>query len=215
MALTALDYKKAVRRKLGLGDTDTTALPDDDTLAAINDALKVISMEWEWYWLFATATASTVAGTATIAAPAGYLRTISLDIGGDIMVERTFAELFSYETTSGTPSIFALAGANLRLWPTPSAVQTYTLYYYRSEPALTLDADTPLLPDAYSPWLVAEAALALALRTNSTDKYSILQEEVAGWRRRAVGDMKRKRNAAPRRIGRTKESVWSAPWSRV
>lgn len=209
MALTALDYKKAVRRTLGLGDTDTTALPDDDTLAAINDGLKAISMEWEWYWLFTTVTGSTVAGTATIAAPAGYLRTVSFDIGGNIMTERTFAELYGRETTSGEAMEFALAGANLHLWPTPEAVVAYSLTYYRSEPALTLDADTPLLPDAYSPWLVAEAALRLALRTNSTDKYTILQEEVSAWRRRAVGDVKRKRNAAPRRIGRTRSDTWS------
>lgn len=210
MALTALDYQKHVRATLGLGELDTAALPADDVLRALNDGLKAISLEWEWHWLFATATGTTTANQPSIAAPAGYLRAVSFDIGGRIMVERTYADLNSLDTTAGLPEGFALAGGNLRLWPTPKASESYTIVYYRSEPALTGDASTPLLPDAYSPWLVAEAALRLALRTNSADKYAVLQAEVAGWRNRAVGDMKRKRNAAPRRIGRSKSPTWNS-----
>lgn len=210
MALTSLDYQKAVRATLGLAELDTAALPVDDVLRALNDGLKAISLEWEWHWLFATTSGTTTASNPSVVAPEGYLRAVSFQIGDRIVVERTYADLNSLSTTEGLPEGFALAGGNLRIWPTPSEAEAYTLVYYRSEPGLLNDEDTPLLPDAYSPWLVAEAALRLALRTNSVDKYAVLQAEVAGWRSRAVGDMKRKRNAAPRRIGRTKSPTWNS-----
>ena len=210
MALTSLDYQKQVRGTLGLAELDTAALPVVDVLRALNNGLKVISAEWEWYWLFASTTGTATAGVATIAAPEGYRRAISFTVGETVVAERTYSELLAYDDTAGDPAAFALAGPNLYLWPPPAESQTYSLVYLRSEPTLLNDEDTPLLPDAYSPWLVAEAALQLSLRTNSVDKYAVLQAEVAAWRGRAVGDEKRKRNAASRRIGRTKSPTWNS-----
>jgi hypothetical protein len=202
--VNALEYQRAVRATLGLGENDTAALPADDVLRALNDGLKAISMEWEWYWLFRTASGTTVADTPTVAAPAGYLRTVSFKLGDRVLTERTFADLADNQDRTGSAAHFALAGPNFYLWPTPKEAEAFTHVYYGTEPALATDTDVPLLPVAYSPWLVAEAALKLALRTNSVDKYAILQAEASAWRSRAVGDVKRKRNAAPRKIGRTR-----------
>lgn len=208
--MTNLEYQKAVRRTLGLAELDTAALPVAVVLSAINDALKSISAEWEWHWLFATETASTTADDNTVAIPDGYLRTIYFSIDGRAPLgERSLADLVDPDEASAEPLSFALAGANFHLWPTPATAESYTHVYFRSEPALAVDGDVPLLPDVYSPWLVAEAALRLAFRTNSPAKYAILKEEAGDWRSKAVREAKRNRNTQSHRIKRVRESIWT------
>lgn len=207
--MTLDDYRKAVRRALGLSETDTAALPDDDVTAAVNAALKAISTDHTWHWLFATATGTTTASNNLVAVPAGYRRTIYFTVGDNTpLEERPLVELLDNDETESEPISFARAGDNFQLWPTPLESESYTHVYWRHEPALVNDADTPLIPDAWSPWVVAEAGLRLPLRTNSPARYELLREEAAGWLRRAHAEAKRKANAALPRIKRTKLSVW-------
>lgn len=206
--MDALAYRKAVRRTLGLGETDTAALPDAVALAAINDALKTIAAEAEWSWLYATATGVLTVDNNTVAAPAGYVRTISFTVGEYGLTERPLYAITGITDEAADPVFFARAGDNLQLWPTPAYDDAYTHHYYSTETALVDDTDEPLIPDAYSPWVVAQAALVVPFRTNSPAKYEILREEVADWRRRAYADLRRERNAAPHGIKRTRTSIW-------
>lgn len=204
------DYTKAVRRKVGLLETDTAALPDDVVLSALNEGLKAIAADWEWHWLFATETGAVTAGDNTIPTPEGYLRTITLRTsGGPALSEQAYSSLVDAENYEGAPSAFALGGDNFYLWPMPDVDEPYEHVYYRSEPELVNPTDAPMLPDAYSPWLVAEAAMRLPLRTNSAEKYTMLVAEVNDWRKRAKDEARRNVNAQPRRIRRTRQSIWS------
>jgi hypothetical protein len=205
------DYTKAVRRKVGLLETDSTALPDDVVLEALNEGLKSIAATWEWYWLFATDTGTITSGDNTVALPEGYMRTISFSAGDPVRAinEQAYSALLDPEAREGLPTAFAVAGDNFVVWPTPNETEAYNHVYYRSEPELVDSTDEPLLPDTYSPWLVAEAALRVPFRTNSPERYQILQNDVVEWRHRAREEARRNLNAQPRKIRRTKQSIWS------
>ncbi len=207
--MNVTDYTQAVRRKVGLLETDTAALPDDVVLSALNDGLKAIAADWEWHWLFATEVGAVTAGNNTIPTPDGYLRTITLRTsGGPALGEQAYASLVDADNAQGTPESFALGGENFYLWPMPDVDEPYEHVYYRSEPELVNPGDEPMLPDSYSPWLVAEAALRVPFRTNSPEKYQTLVAEIADWRKRAKDEARRNVNAQPRRIRRTRQSIW-------
>lgn len=206
--MNSLEYQYAVRRRLGLDGLDIAALPADVVLEALNDGLKSISAEREWHWLFVKDTGSTVANVPTIAVPPDYVRSVYLSIDAKTpLEERSLRDLTGEGTLTGAPAFFASDGSNFALYPTPSEAKAFVHAYYRSEPTLVLSTDAPLMPDSYSPWLVAEAAVRLPIRVNSQDTYTILREEIAAWKKRVEDNVKR--NAQPPSIRRTKPSVWT------
>ncbi len=205
--MQAIDYARSVRRTLGLLENDTTALPASVALDAVNRAIKTVAAEAEWSWLYKTTTGTLTVDDNLVTGPADYVRAISFTVEGYPLTERPLASLSEGED-SADPVYFARAGTDFRLWPTPALADNYSLTYYRSETPLVADADAPAVPDAYSPWVVALAALLLPIRTNSPAKYEILREEVTGWRQRALADQRRERNAAPHAIRRTRPTIW-------
>lgn len=101
------------------------------------------------------ATLATVASTATVALPTDFLREYEQDgplwyldasLGEHELVKddawflrQSFLGSEDVPTT-GVPRGYALAGANIRLFPTPDAVYSLRLAYYKAEPALSADS---------------------------------------------------------------------------
>lgn len=202
------EYKTAIRRQLGLSDTDAV-VSDAVLLWALNGALQKISTDKDWPWLYTEATVNTVAGDATYALPTGYTRSAFITVdGGNPIEPSTFTGLAHDRTTTGAPYGYVIEGTDLRLYPTPDSVTPIVHAYYQSEPELTDDGDEPLLPDAYSEWAVLEAAIKVALRTNHLTRLQSLREEAAEVRRGVLDNYRRA--SAPGRIRRTRPPTW--PW---
>jgi hypothetical protein len=116
--------------------TDLTArIPDFIALAEadMNRTLRTAAQE-------TVTTLSTVAGTETVALPAGYLEGRSLTILTNPRRRLTFQSigdlLDNFASGSGVPQAYAISGATIYLGPTPDAVYSIRLVYYAQVPAL-------------------------------------------------------------------------------
>lgn len=197
-----------VRRRLGLGATDTAALADSDILPQLNVALQQISAERDWPWLYVEATGNTVADVSDITPGATWSRTVYVGVAGRNLQLAQDQDIYRYGSTpaTGQPSAYAVVGNKLRLYPTPNGVYPYTHALYQFEPTLAAGGDTPLLPDAYSGWWIDETALLLPTRVNSPERLNDIKESIASWRKRAYDQVVRTASGA--RIRRTKPSIW-------
>lgn len=197
MDLTTM--RTAVRTRIGVPSTDTFFV--DATLTdIINEALAAVATERDWPWLTTSTTFPTVAGTATYTPTSGWTKTRSLTIDGfDSMEERSLIEIRSIPTTQrGQPSIFAVSGDQIILRTVPDAVYTITHDYVKTEPALSANGDTPLMPTQFHYAVVAKASELAHLRQGSLAKAEAQKAEYAAWLVRLNDNLRR--TTAPKRI---------------
>lgn len=150
-----------------------TFLTDARVDAQINVALQQICSEHDWPWLQAEppATITTVAGTASYAVPADYLRTVALTSAttGETLSRRPLREI-RRTINQGTPSVFTIYGNKVHLRAIPSGVFTITHDYIKIEPALANGSDVALIPDLYNEGVVEFSAYLLFRATREETK---------------------------------------------
>jgi hypothetical protein len=200
------EYREAVRLAVGLAPQDAV-LTDETCLWALNGALSTIATDKDWPWHYTEEAAATVEDQPTIPLPANHTRTVFIVVDeNEPLQTSTHIELSYDRETTGVPRAYAAEANDIRLWPIPDDAYDVIHAFYRSEPALLADTDTPLLPDAYSERLVLEAAIKVAVRTNNLSRLTTLREALDVVRK-SMGDNYVRMNK-PGRILRTKESVW-------
>ena len=132
--------------------------------ACINAALRDISSEQSWPWLLTSSSPTFAYGVAVIPTGCGRIKTFAID---GLPVPQASLE----DVLSGAKQwVWAEDGASIRLSPTPSSTPTATLWYYRVEPTLVLDADLPLLPVVHHQTLVARASYHLNVRRSDATR---------------------------------------------
>lgn len=167
MTYAASDLITAIRDRAEL-DANSTLMTDAVLLRLLNRALAQVSLEANWPWLRTSESAVSVAGTATLTLPTGWLRTLSLTetVVGEPLVRRPARIIDRMGTEHpGRPYLYSAEGSVITLGPTPDAVYTYTHRYLRSEPVLTTGA--PLIPEAYSQGVVEWAAIKAFQKTQA------------------------------------------------
>lgn len=165
--------RNAVRVRLGVPASDN--FWTDTTLTdLVNEALQAVTTEFSWPWLEATTTFATVAGTQTYTPPTTWQRTKALIIDGtDALQWRSLEEIREFPTTTrGRPVFYTVFAEQLLLAPVPDAVYTINHDYLRTEPALALNTDTPLMQAQYHYAIVEFAAYLGHLRSGDSSRYS-------------------------------------------
>lgn len=149
---------------------------------AIDQALARISMERDWWWLAATGTLTfdTTYGQATL--PTDFMRANVLVINSNV-AEYVPLETFLDPLVDNTVYGWTIYGSVCKITPIPSASTTGTLYYFRSEPALSSDSNSPLMPAAYHYTVVAYAAHLCAARRQDEQRASLYLQEYEGYLR--------------------------------
>lgn len=204
--MNSVEYQSEIRLALGVDPSDVSMYPAPQTLWALNAGLAKIATEREWPWLYTVGIATTVTGTGTIILPSAHSRTVYLTVDGKGLNEASARELADYRADSDTPAMFSFEGNLLRMSPTPNAALPIEHAYFRHEPKLVLDTDAPLIPDAYSDWVVTAAAIKLAIRSNNQDRIAALQAEYDRWLAAAQDNVRR--SGATSRLRRTRPNVW-------
>jgi hypothetical protein len=156
------DLKDRVQRELDLADEDFVSETEllDYANRAINKAESIILNLNEDYFLAEPATITLISGTSTYSLPsdiyAQKIRFIQYDNGSkDYQIKklRNFAEIPNIDTAADYQYVVTnsySSGVKLRLYPTPAENGAYiSIWYLRSSRALTADADTIDLPEAY------------------------------------------------------------------
>jgi hypothetical protein len=154
MALaTYTDLRAAIARVLQRADL-VAAIPD---LIAVAESQ--MSQRLDARLQDTVSTLSTVSGTETVALPVDLLSVRSLTVTSsnpvialDYVTPEKLRIDYAYRT-SGMPMVYALAGSNVYLAPTPDAVYTLTIVYKARVPALSDSVTTNYVltnyPDVY------------------------------------------------------------------
>lgn len=185
----------------GAGLVDSTSV--DECVAS---ALLDISAEQRWPWLLTSASLTFTTGTAPL--PSDCLQIDKILVAGYPVREVSHDEFLQ----AANNYVFVQRGANVTIYPTPTTTLTSpTVWYYRDEPALATDSDSPLLPPSWHRVLVARASYHLNVRRpGEGDRLAIDENEwQAGLRRmRQTVD----RSTGPKRIRSSFAQVRWANW---
>lgn len=107
-------------------------------------------------------TVATVAGTATVALPADFLKARAIDVldSGEYrpLVKFAIAQTYRY-TQRGTPDGYMQIASNLELFPTPDAVYTIRLRYMPVATPLVGDSDAIDVPNGWEGLIIHVALL--------------------------------------------------------
>lgn len=131
----------------------------DGTIDAINEALQAISKVRDWGWLETTWSTTSV-GAATFTPPTAWAKVRSVTVGSRSlpMVPATLID--------ADPHAYGWAMENDRLLisPTPASGVAVVARIFTTEPTLTAEDDTPLLPAEWHRGLIDYAASILLER---------------------------------------------------
>lgn len=186
--------RRAVRIRLSLPENGHPRLDVPTQNANINEALRRICLKKRWPWLLTTS-AMSWASVATAAVPDDMIAVRRLTItpsSGSPQLAR-YVDLDVFLQTERLDCVWTHIGRTIALSPTPTTTVTGTLYYYRLEPSLTLDATEPLLPDHYQDAIVHYAAHLGALQLQNAQ----LAADELGLFDRFVDDMDDGSSGAP------------------
>lgn len=151
----------------------------------VNDAQARIAANIDLRSFQATATANTVAGTATVNLAADFrrLRYVFIDPGATsdnipLTPLEGPEDYDSLPTISGQPESFTVKGTQLVLWPTPNAVVSLSIAYFRNPATLTADGDVPELANPpYHDALVEYATWHAFRREGDPERAKVWQDQ--------------------------------------
>jgi hypothetical protein len=179
--MNRLDLRNAVKDRLAIkSDVSGNSLDGLITNAyvntSLNDALNRISMERDWWWLASTSSLSfdTVNGAATL--PSDFMRANELVINSS-PAEWVPLETFLDPTSDNSTYGWTIYGNQAKIVPVPTTTTAGTLYYFRSEPALSSDSSSPLMPAVYHSAIVAYASHLCAARRQDEQRASLYLQE--------------------------------------
>ena len=155
--------------------------------ARFNRSLRIRAMET------LDTSVSTVADTKTIALPTGYVQMRDIHITGDPLVQLQYVtpEIMNRihaGSVAGRPEVYTIIGENIVLGPTPDAVYSTSMLYYKTFDALSDSSPTNWVitnaPDVYlygtlleaEPFLMNDARVQL-WSTALTESINKLQEQ--------------------------------------
>ena len=184
------DMRSALDRLTGVG-MDTTAQTE-----WINSAVQAISTERRWPWLDGTQSTTTTADTATVALPTDWQSTRALTVNGNpyTLVSVRSGDAGWDDWQDDVAYGFAIEGSNIVLYPTPTETGwTVTHRYVKTEPALSGNSDTPLVPSRYH-WAIVHYAAALVFdRMGQMPQAAAQRAQYDVWKRRMMDEIGRAR----------------------
>lgn len=161
--------------RVGADSTDGS-FPPAKINRAINSALHFIESDHDCPWLGVTTTLVTAAGTSAYSVPSDWSKTMSLRLPGYMSLERydvdELDDLWPATASTGQPIQWGTWADQIELRPTPDAIYTLTHRYFKAEPELSTDTDTPLMPARFHT-AIAEVATWLALRQDREDNRAV------------------------------------------
>lgn len=157
------DLRTAIKNRLAIPSAGDGLITDTIVNDAINQALTVVTMTRDWPWLLRSSQLAFPANLGYAEAPCEMLRAKELVINNSVV---PYIELnqFLDAPNLGYPYVWTITGSQIRINPAPTAMVLGTLWYYTTDPALTVDTQEPLLPDVFSEWIISYGSYLCALR---------------------------------------------------
>lgn len=165
--------------------------------AFINEALAIISQERDWPWLDATETVTITAATE-YDLPADHVETRGVNFNGTELRYINIADGDTYNSEGIFPS-YSLEGGKLIFYPQLPEGETVTHRYLRSEPLLSADNDTPLMPERYHS-LICDLAASMFLEARKPKRAEYYRDLYNKGQRKMYSATQRRVNPARARI---------------
>lgn len=178
--------RSAVYDLLGV-DTNDGLLTPTVIGNLVNRANHTIESDAEWPWLQASETISIVANTDTYAPNVNWKQTIELVDDVERVLERySITEMNDRwrSTTTGKPRDFAIFADQIVVRPVPDSAYTFKHRYYRFEPELVNDSDSPLSPNDMHGAIVEYAAYLALRRDRENARVQEAKLAYADWQKR-------------------------------
>lgn len=215
--MTAITLATFISRIRTLGDFPSSSVFTDAFITEqINDALgqyvDLLDERWEGYRDTVT-TLATVAGTATVSLPSGFLKARALDIldDGRYRPLRRFQirQTYGYDEQTDKPIGYLLRANVLELFPTPNTVYPLRLRYVPAASVLVDDADSIDIPNGWEGFVIHTALLKLDEREERplNDRLAIIER----YKQRIISAAEDRNTAEPEYVpmpGEECEVIW-------
>lgn len=175
------DLRTAIKDRLAIPSTGDGLITDAYVNTSINDALARVSAERDWWWLASTATLNFDSTYGQAQLPSDFMRANQLVINSALVEQIPFEDYISGDADVGYG--WTIYGSYVKINPIPSTTTTGTFYYFRSEPALSADGSSPLMPSAYHYIIVAYGSYLCAARRQDEQRASLYLQEYGNWLR--------------------------------
>ena len=162
MATTLATLLSSERTELKI-DNQKNIWTDATLTSYINEAIRQIQTEGNLDWaenVGGTQTDTVVAGTSAYAYASDLARIEVVKLDETVLTQESKATLVKrYDITkTGTPTSYYIEGANVNLFPVPTAGGTLTTTYRKRLSLLVSDSDLLAFPDDFAPAIVHYAA---------------------------------------------------------
>lgn len=176
------ELRTAIKDRLAIPSAGDALITDTFVNTAINDALARVSAERDWWWLAATASLNFDSTYGQAQLPSDFMRANQLVINSAPVQQIPFEDYIN-PLSDDTNYGWVIYGNYVKINPIPSATLPGTFYYFRSEPALSADGSSPLMPTAYHYVVVAYGAYLCAARRQDESRASLYLQEYGNWLR--------------------------------
>lgn len=205
------ELREAVRLRNGITETSPDALAEHDTInACVVDALRDICEVQRWPWLLTSASVTFTGNSGPLPSDCTQVHRLAIgSTGATRLHPATHVGLDEFLSQSRA-YVWTTVGSAIKLYPTPTSTPVATLYYYRDEPAFTVDTDSPLLPVAHQQTLVARASYHLNVRRQNSERMNVdVNEWEAGLRHMKLAVL---REQGPRKVRSSFRTTQQGTW---
>ncbi len=172
------ELRLAVLRRLGVTTNSNDPKLDPASVhEVLNTTLQSIAADRQLEWLLTLSAGTIASGTGTMTLPADCIDVKDLHV---LQTDGTYlrAEQGAFEDVvparAGAQPRWCRIGTTIQVTPLPTSSLTVRLYYWRNEPTLDADDQSPILPPQFHQALVLAAARELAVRKENGQLISVL-----------------------------------------
>jgi hypothetical protein len=185
------ELRTEIKNRLAIPSSGDGLITDSVVNTAIQDALNVIATTRDWPWLLTSQQLAFPANIGATELPCDFIRAKELVINGQPV---TYVDLNQFLATDqlGYPYVWTTVGNDIKIFPIPGTLLLGTLYYYKAEPELTTDGQSPLMPSFLHQWIVAYGAYLCALRRQDEGRAQVYFAQSNDLLNRMRDDVRRK-----------------------
>jgi hypothetical protein len=199
------ELRAAVLSRLGVPPAGDGMLDANTVDGIVQRALTDMSNERTWPWLLTSGALTFTADSAPMPDDCVLVRDFTVD--GRRARRVKFTEWLN-EQSIRTGHMWTDVGATIRISPTPAvALTSPVLWYYRNEPTLVTEGQSPLAPGQYHTYVIARASYHANVRRSRMEEAA---RDLAEWQDgvRHMWDAV-SRQTGPSKIREARPQVWA------
>lgn len=209
---TLLELRTRAYRRAGM-ENETSRFPAAEVTIDVNESIAdlydQLLRSWGSTRFESAQTVNVTAGTSTYALAAGFLELLAVEMAEttgavwalDLFMRSEKPDLRRTDFATGArPSMYALIGSNVEIYPVPPAAYTMTVRYVPAATKLANDADTFDGINGWEEWVVVDTARKLATKDRDFALVQVLSADLARLNERIAARAPQRDRGGHRRV---------------